>query len=280
MELGVSTASNTTEPITLFPNLNLPPPQPHPIHSRQRRPRLAYPDPRKNPMPVSQRRIDAARANGAKSKGPRTPAGKAASALNAVTHGLSARTVVLANESQEQYQAELDQYLAHFQPKGKPECDLVHQLAAVHWRLCRYAAVESRILEYQMDRDRDWFDERELPEDHRLAIAFHHQCGANSALALLNRYDARLHREYRETLKLLEKMQAAREARQSKLQNKPKPAEPSAIATDAGLPWVIKPTSPSPPVQPAAQAEIKTSCTSSLQPLEFDLPSPCENGSP
>ena len=178
-------------------------------------------------MPTSQPRIDAARANGAKSAGPSTPAGKAASALNAVTHGLTARTVVLANESQEQYQAELDQYLAHFQPQGKPESDLVHQLAAAHWRLCRYAAVESRILDYQMNRDQDWLARHpEITEDQHLAIAFNHQCGTNSALALLNRYDARLHREYRETLKLLVKMQAAREAHHSKLQNEPKPAPP------------------------------------------------------
>ncbi len=175
-------------------------------------------------MPISQRRIDAARANGAKSNGPRTPAGKAVSALNAVTHGLTARTLVLSNESDQRYQADLDQYLSHFQPQGKPETDLVHQLAATHWRLCRYAAIESRILDRQMDRDRDWIADRpEIPEAHRLAIAFDHQCGPNSALALLNRYDARLHREYRETLKLLEKMQAAREARRRKLPNEPKP---------------------------------------------------------
>ncbi len=216
-------------------------------------------------MPISQRRIDAARANGAKSTGPRTPAGKAASALNAVTHGLTAQTVVLNNESQDQYEAELDQYLAHFQPQGKPEWDLVHQLAAAHWRLCRYAAIESRILERQLDSDQEWFDDHpEIPGHHRLAVAFDHLCGPNSALALLNRYDAHLHREYRETLKILEKMQAAREARQSRLRNEPKPAQPlpghpapdnTTPPTDRRPPGVT-PNSPRPPLQPPTQPEV------------------------
>jgi hypothetical protein len=96
-------------------------------------------------MPASQRKIDAARANGAKSTGPKTRRGKTASALNAVTHGLTAQTVVLSNESRDEFQAELNQYLAHFQPQTKPEWDLVHQLAAARWRLGRYAAVETGI---------------------------------------------------------------------------------------------------------------------------------------
>jgi len=208
-------------------------------------------------------------------------------------HGLTAQTVVLDNESPDQYEAELDQYLAHFQPQGKPEWDLVHQLAAAHWRLCRYAAVETAILDHQMERDREWLDQHhpEVLDHQRLAIAFERSCGANSALALLNRYDARLHREYRETLKLLEKMQAARDARLSKLQNKPKAAEPPLAdhaadnptppaVPDPGLPWVNKPNPPPPLVQPAAQPETKLCDISALQPLECDLPSRCETGYP
>ncbi len=101
----------------------------------------------------SQRKLDSARANAQKSTGPKTPAGKSASALNAVTHGLTAKTVVLMNESAGDYETELDQYLAHFQPEGKPEFDLVRQLAATHWRIVRYAAVEAALFENQMLKD-------------------------------------------------------------------------------------------------------------------------------
>ena len=174
---------------------------------------------------TSNRKLTSARANAAKSTGPVTPAGKIASSLNTVTHGLTAQTVALPNESRDQYQAELDHYLAHFQPQGKPEFDLVRQLAAAHWRLCRYAAVESSLFEHQMDQDQEWIDDHFDNVDHhrRIAIAFDRMSGPNSALALLNRYDARLHRDYRDILRQLEKTQAARIARSAELQNEANP---------------------------------------------------------
>jgi len=94
----------------------------------------------------SQRKLDSARANGAKSRGPQTEAGKRTSALNGVKHGLTARTVILSHESEDEYNSALSDYLDHFHAVGKPEQDLVAQLAAVNWRLARYAAVECALL--------------------------------------------------------------------------------------------------------------------------------------
>ena len=175
----------------------------------------------------------AARANGAKSRGPTTPEGKLASSRNALTHGLTARTVVLQNESEAEYEAELRAYLDHFRPQAKPETDLVHQLAAAQWRLTRYTAIEAALLEQKMDDQADWVDNKynEISDHHRLAIAFESLAGANGSLALLNRYQARLHREYQRILKSLTDLQAARLAAESKLRqktklpNEPKPAD-------------------------------------------------------
>jgi hypothetical protein len=177
-------------------------------------------------MASSPRKIQAARANGAKSHGPKTAEGKQIASLNAVTHGLTASIVVLQNESEEQYQADLRDYLDHFRPQGKPETDLVHQLAAAHWRLTRYAGVESGILERKMDDQASWVDGKydEIPENYRLAIAFEALSGRNGSMGLLNRYQARLHREYQRLLKTLIELQAARQAREVKLRNEPKTA--------------------------------------------------------
>jgi hypothetical protein len=216
-------------------------------------------------MPTSQRKLDSARANGAKSTGPKTAAGKAAAARNAVTHGLAAQSIVLDTESADEYQTELDQYLAHFQPQGKPERDLVLQLAAVHWRLGRYAAVECAILENQMNDDEQWIEKRyeTISDIHRLAYAFDHKAGANSSLALLNRYQSRLHREYQKLLTALAEMQSARKAENVKLQNKPNPiSEHSAapllavIATQPQTPPAAESAAPkiNQPAPPASSA--------------------------
>src|ERR1700680_494337 len=172
-------------------------------HLPQSRPLNALPRPHLETetrflMASSPSRIEAARANGAKSSGPRTAEGKQIASQNAVTHGLTARTVVLQNESEEDYQTDLRAYLDHFRPQGKPETDLVHQLAAAQWRLVRYAAVESGLLDQKMADQAGWIEDKyeEISERDRLAIAFEALSGLNSSLGLLNRYQARLHREY------------------------------------------------------------------------------------
>ena len=184
-------------------------------------------------MPSSHRKIASSRANGAKSRGPATTAGKHSSSLNALAHGLTARTVVLFNESSDEYQAQLRDYLDHFCPQTKPEADLVHQLAAAHWRVARYAGIESGLLEHRMQDQEERLsqDYDDLPENHRLAIAFDALSGANSSLALLNRYQSRLHHEYHRLLKTLTQLQAAR-PREPKFPNEPNPiSERPAPAT-------------------------------------------------
>ena len=174
----------------------------------------------------SPRKLASSRSNGAKSHGPASTAGKQASALNALAHGLTARTVVLSSESTAEYQAQLREYLDHFRPQTKPEFDLVHQLAAAHWRVARYASVESGLLEQRMEHQEERLDDyADLPPHHRLAMAFDSLSGANSSLALLNRYQSRLHHEYHRLLKTLLEMQSARAEQPptAKFPNEPNP---------------------------------------------------------
>ena len=192
-------------------------------------------------------RAEASRVNGAKSRGPKTEQGRRADSLNAIKHGLTAETVVLPSESEEDYQAELREYFHHFAPATKPEADLVRQLASAHWRLVRYTRIEASLLDVEMERQRErvareW---NRLDQPGRLALAFEALAGPHSSLALLNRYEARLHNEYQRVLKSLVQMQATRRASAAKLQNEPEhnaqpiQAEPETSQPETGNSCVI-----------------------------------------
>jgi hypothetical protein len=71
--------------------------------------------------PASIHRTAINRANSQQSTGPRSEAGKQRSALNALTHGLTARTAVLPSEDQAAYQHHCRQFRDEYNPKPQPK---------------------------------------------------------------------------------------------------------------------------------------------------------------
>jgi hypothetical protein len=69
--------------------------------------------------------------------GPRTAAGKAASSMNALKHGLTSRRVVMPYENQAEFDALLKDLMDESQPVGALEIELVNDIAASIWRLSR-----------------------------------------------------------------------------------------------------------------------------------------------
>jgi hypothetical protein len=65
---------------------------------------------------TSEKKAAAARANGALSRGPITPEGKARSSQNALQHGLFSTSVVLATEDPEAFSALLQDYCDYTSP--------------------------------------------------------------------------------------------------------------------------------------------------------------------
>lgn len=159
-------------------------------------------------------RSEASRRNGAQSKGPATPEGKARSAQNSIKHGLDSKTVVLSNESQEEYDDLLGDHLRHYRPAGPLETDLVHEIAANRWRLRRCLRLESAAFDAAMENN---------PDD-LLDSTF----GQTGALRHLSRYEGRLRRAYEKASAELRRIQAERkaaaeaEALVQKQQNEPK----------------------------------------------------------
>jgi hypothetical protein len=183
----------------------------------------------------SLRRTLASRANGARSRGPKTPQAKERSAQNASRHGLLARCIVLQNESAEAFQAIMAQYIDRFQPADDVEMALVEEMAAAFWRQRRSWAIETRLFDNAIETD--------LSPDAigRIAGAFS-TLAATPSLALIHRYETRLHNIYQRALRSLLLLRAER------MPNEPNPD--SEHAQDQPQPPTRNPN-PSPNLRPS-----------------------------
>ncbi len=171
-------------------------------------------------------KAESARANGAKSHGPITPEGKAASSRNAVRHGLTGNFTVLPSESQDDFQILLDAYIDRFDPADPVEMELVQTMAITRWRLRRIGNLESGMLENEMSLSGE-------ETGDPLAAAFRTLANQGKALSLLIRYEATLNRLYDRALKQLDDLQNQEEP------NKPIQLifrDPTATSTQSPIP--------------------------------------------
>jgi hypothetical protein len=97
----------------------------------------------------SLRQIEANRLNAQKSTGPRTAAGKAASALNALKSGIDAKSNIIRNEEPAALQALADTYYDELQPVTAEEFLQVDILIRNNWQLRRLERVDSELWEYR-----------------------------------------------------------------------------------------------------------------------------------
>src|SRR5712672_2967031 len=97
------------------------------------------------------KQIEANRRNALQSTGPKTPEGKAAIRLNALRHGLRARTVVLPGEQPEEFQQLSDDLQAEWHPKSRTEQFYVEQMAVSQWKLNRMEMAERSVFQQTSD---------------------------------------------------------------------------------------------------------------------------------
>ncbi|MFN7997089.1 MAG: hypothetical protein U0Q18_25975 [Bryobacteraceae bacterium] len=143
--------------------------------------------------PSSLRRIRASRANGARSRGPITPEGKARSSQNAIRHGLLAKCVVLAGESREGFDVIAAQHESRFAPRDGVDQCFVEEMVAAAWRLRRAWAMETRLFDNAV--------QAQPPGDERSRMAAALSgLAARPEFALLHRYETRLNRMYQRNL--------------------------------------------------------------------------------
>ncbi len=96
----------------------------------------------------------ASRKNGAKSRGPKTPDGKAISSMNAIRRGLLSKTLLLEDESSPHFAALLQQLFDEFQPLPGNETTLVESMAIARWRQLRLLGMESAAISHEIRNHR------------------------------------------------------------------------------------------------------------------------------
>jgi hypothetical protein len=165
-------------------------------------------------------RAENARRNGALSKGPTSPEGKARSSQNAITHGLTAEeAVVLNNENPEAWLRHLDQHLTRYRPQDEIETELVEDIAFCRWRLLRFRGVDTALWNLQMDEQSEEFAQRykNSHELARLAFAFRN----DNNIVLASRYEGRLRRAYDRSIRTFKEHRANQPVHIEKNQNEP-----------------------------------------------------------
>jgi hypothetical protein len=98
-------------------------------------------------MLISDKQQEANRQNAQHSTGPKTPEGKAAVRLNALTYGLRARDLLLPGDDPEEYKKLWADLEADWQPQNRTERLHLEQMSTSQWLLARIANRERRVYE-------------------------------------------------------------------------------------------------------------------------------------
>jgi hypothetical protein len=152
-------------------------------------------------VPVSNARAEASRKNGARSRGSRTPEGKARSAQNAVKHGLTAQKyVVLPEEDAAEFAGLEAAMIEELAPVGALQAVLARRVAVAAWRLARADRIEVEL-----------FAERRYA-DGGLGLALIRDGNGTRSFETLLRYRGAAMAEFWRALKTLKALQAEQAA--------------------------------------------------------------------
>ncbi len=168
------------------------------------------------------------RANSQRSTGPRTPAGKQRSSLNALRHGLTAASAVLPSEDPAALDAHRRRFFDEYQPATPTESQLVQELADTSWRLNRIPLLEAQVLEAEALARAA----APLPPDHETTFDI---VDAHHLLSALGLHGQRLSRQFQRTLEALREIQADRADRE--LRSLKDAAALLELHKHRGIPW-------------------------------------------
>ncbi|MCL4795994.1 MAG: hypothetical protein KJZ84_15645 [Bryobacteraceae bacterium] len=148
-----------------------------------------------------------------KATGPKSAAGKARSALNALKHGrYSKHPSILAIEDADAFRDLFRTYLAHFNPASLLETRLVQELTHIDWSLTRFRTLETGFLNQTLDLQNSPLAGLPAPADplQRLCSGLHRSVQESSFAQYLSVRTSRLLIDRDRTLRALTRARQAR----------------------------------------------------------------------
>lgn len=207
---------------------------------------------------ATEAQVRANRLNAQKSTGPRTEAGKAVVAQNAVRHGLLAEKTVISGEDPGQFESYRAQLLAELHPAGAMEAILAERIVGLAWRLRRADRLQAEVFDTLLAHDdrplarsiraSDYSGAKDGPDprDTALGRVTIKDFTNYRVLDRLGMYERRIEHSLYRTVSELEK---ARRLRAITLPAEaPKPAPAETVADESSC--------ETKPIAPAADAEI------------------------
>jgi hypothetical protein len=192
--------------------------------------------------PVSERQLAANRANAQKSTGPASEAGKSVSKYNSLRHGLNSFLVCLPSEEKEMYEDIRAEYHAYFHPDNIVTRGMVDDLASTRWRLLRIIRAENALVREQMAKMRAHNEKTydQLSIEVETAIAIKALADESKVSERMDRYEARLQRNFARVFKQLTQLQRdnppSHDQRDNeKCQNEPIPINEHPVAPQPEL---------------------------------------------
>jgi hypothetical protein len=207
-----------------------------------------------------------ARHNGAQAAGSKSPEGIQKSSMNAMRHGLTAKALVLTNESLDQFTELHKTYLEKFQPQDAVETDLIDQMVAAQWRLRRIWSMQTAALDLKMDQQEAEIAEKftSIDQPTRATVAFTTLANEEKSLELLLRYEITYTRMYDRAQKALLRLrndpnsgagfqpaadfQSAHPNKPPKSDQSPAPPDPEITAVTPVAPVTPEKHHPKPPL--------------------------------
>jgi len=169
--------------------------------------------------PISDKQREAARINGAKSRGPITPEGKLNSANARLRTGPLARTILLEGESAEHFAQLLESLTNELNPETDIEISLVESLAIARWRQRRIQSIERAALITEAAKQTHVVGPAEKTTQAMRGLALE-----SSWLDRLRLHESRYARQYTHTLRDYRDYRAARNAAAENSNNPDGPA--------------------------------------------------------